>query len=323
MAMAILDHTATSGDTSGRRAASRQPKAAAPPALHQQRAAAPARFHPVPIDPKCPHCRGGASAENLAVTTADWSFADAVYCISLEERDDRMARAAAEFHRIGLCRRVLFYRPTRHPTRVIEGIWDAHRAVARHALERSPVERSVERVLILEDDVRFTRRITSTRLAKVRAAIDRLPADWTIFFLGHWPLRARFRAPDTLETASACAHAYLASPRLLRWLDAHPFGHHAAQLDTRAGAGIDAAYARLDSCYAYFPMLAIQGILGSDHMAEKIRTRRIKRLKHLVTRTRLGEVLLSRLMRPNEFLIAGIGAVAGAVERLGRRRPTA
>jgi hypothetical protein len=312
MAMAILDHTATSGDASGRRPASGQPKAAPP-----------AAFHPVPIDPGCPHCRGGASAERLAVTAADWSFADAVYCISLEERDDRMARAAAEFHRIGLCRRVLFHRPSRHRSRVIEGIWDAHRAVARHALDRSSLYRSVERVLILEDDVRFTRRITSTRLAKVRAAIDRLPADWTIFFLGHWPLRARFRAPDTLETKSACAHAYLASPRLLRWLDAHPFGQHTTQLDKRAGAGIDAAYARLDGTFAYFPMLAIQGILGSDHMAEKIRTRPIKKLKHLVTRTDLGEVLLSRLMRPNEFLIAGIGAIAGAAERVGRRRPTA
>ena len=49
------------------------------------------------------------------------------------------------------------------------------------------------------------------------------------------------------------------------------------------------------------------------------RTRPVRRFKHLVTRTSLGEILLSRLMRPNELLIAGIGAVAGAAERLGRR----
>jgi hypothetical protein len=305
MAMAILDHTTTSGDTATRR-----------DACHHPKAAVPAVFHPVPLDPDCPHCHGDASAEKLAVTTTDWSFADAVYCISLAERDDRMAAAARELHRVGLCRRVLFHRPTRHPTRVIEGIWEAHRAVARHALERD-----AERVLILEDDVRFTLDVTSPRLARVGAAVARLPADWTIYFLGHWPLRARFVSRDTLVTHSACAHAYLASPRLLRWLDAHPFGHPAAQREQRAGAGIDAAYAKLDGCYAYFPMLAIQGILGSDHMAEKIRTRPIKKFRHLVTRTRLGEILLSRLMRPNEFLIAGIGAIAGAVERLGRRRP--
>lgn len=274
------------------------------------------RFHPVPLDPGCPHCRDSGGTRDTAVPTADWSFADAVYCISLEERDDRMQAAAREFHRIGLCRRVLFFRPARHPTRVIEGIWEAHRAVARHALERG-----AERVLVMEDDVRFTRRITQRRLARVAAAIDRLPAGWTIFFLGHWPLQARFRSLDTLETNSACAHAYLASRHLLHWLEANPFPGRRNEIDHRAGAGIDAAYAKLDGSYAYFPMLAIQAVRGSDHMAEKIRTRRVKKLRHLVTRTRLGEILLSRLMRPNEFLIAGIGAIAGAAERLGLRRP--
>ena len=304
MAMAILDHERPGaanprGDDAGR-----------PPA------AATAVFHPVPIDPTCPHCRSSGATDGTSVTAADWSFADAVYCISLAERDDRMALAAAEFHRIGLCRRVLFHRPTRHPTQVIEGIWEAHRTVARHALDRG-----AERVLILEDDVIFTRRITKSLLARVGAAIGDLPPDWTIFFLGHWPLCARFRHADVLETSSACAHAYIASPRLLRWLDTHAFADRADAYDKRAGGGIDAAYARLDGSYAYFPMLAIQAIRGSDHMAAKKRTRPIRHLKHLVTRTSLGECLLSWLMRPNELLIAGIGAAAGAIERLGLRRP--
>ena len=281
-------------------------------------ATAARRFHPVPLDPGCPHCRGSSHGETGPVGGAGWSFTDAVYCISLEERDDRMLAAAREFHRVGLCRRVLFYRPNRHPNRVIEGIWEAHRAVARHARGR---DRAVERVLILEDDVRFTRRITERRLARVGAAIDRLPPDWTIFFLGHWPLKARFHSLDTLETNSACAHAYIASRRLLHWLEANPFPGRRDQIDPRAGAGIDAAYAKLDGSYGYFPMLAVQAVAGSDHMAEKIRTRPVKKLHHLVTRTRLGEILLARLMRPNELLIAGLAALAGAAERLGLRRP--
>ena len=67
-------------------------------------------------------------------------------------------------------------------------------------------------------------------------------------------------------------------------------------------------------------MLAIQAMRGSDHLAHKRATRPVKKLRHLVTRTALGEVLLSRLMRTNEFLVAAIGAVAGAVERLGAGR---
>lgn len=272
-------------------------------------------FHPVPVDPDCPYCRGDlAGLAGDAVRPADWSFVDAAYCISLRERDDRMALASAEFHKTGLCRKVLFHRPRRHPTRVIEGIWESHRAVARHALASG-----ARTALIFEDDVLFTRKITRRRMTAVASAMRRLPDDWTIFFLGHWPLKARFWAPDILASASACAHAYIASPRLLAWLEAHPFERRFDQYDKRAGGGIDAAYARLPGSYAYFPMLAIQAVRRSDHMAHKKATKPVTKLKHLVTRTSLGEILLSRLMRPNELIIAGMGAVAGLVERLRRK----
>lgn len=267
-------------------------------------------FHACPVDAACPHC-GGEPGRTL-----DWSFVDAVYCISLFERDDRMALAAAELHRVGLCRKVLFYRPRRHPSRVIEGIWESHRAVARHALARG-----VQTALIFEDDAVFTRRITPERLADVAATMARLPVGWQLYFLGHWPLKARFLDRSLLATASACAHAYIASRRHLEWLDAHPFSARHGAYDRRAGGGIDAAYACLQQCYAYFPMLAIQAVRGSDHMAEKKATRRVKKLKHLVTRTDLGEILLSRCMRLNELAVAGIGAVAGAAEWLARRLP--
>lgn len=283
--------------------------AAAPPA-EAPPTTTPA-FHALAPDPACPHCRDSA-----AEGAPDWSFVDAVYCISLAERADRAALAAAELHAAGLCRRVLFHRPTRHPTRIIEGIWEAHRSVARHALAAG-----ARTALILEDDVKFTRRPTAARVARVAAAMDRLPPGWSIFFLGHWPLKARFRAVDTLETWSACAHAYIANRALLDWLDAHPFAARAQDYEKRAGGGIDAAYARLPGCFAYFPMLAIQAVRGSDHMAAKKRRKKVRRLKHLVTRTSLGEFLLSRLMRANELTIAAIGLVAGGGQWLGRRRP--
>ena len=66
-------------------------------------------WHPCPTDPACPHCGGAAPGTAAAL---DWSFLDAAYCISLKIRDDRAAQAAAEFHKVGLCQRVLFYRPT-------------------------------------------------------------------------------------------------------------------------------------------------------------------------------------------------------------------
>jgi hypothetical protein len=265
------------------------------------------RFHPCPIDPGCAHCRAGEA-------WPAWRFVHRAYCISLADRPDRAALAAAELHRVGLCRRVLFYRPDRHPTRVIEGIWESHRAVARHAQETG-----ARNALILEDDVAFAPWVGRRTLAAVEAAMAALPPDWTIFFLGHWPLKARFVTPNLLRTSSACAHAYIASPRLLAWLAANPFSKERRERERIAGGGIDASYARLPEAFAFFPMLATQAARGSDHMAEKKRNKPIRKLKHLVTRTDLGEFLLARMMRPNELAIAAVAAGIALAGWLGRR----
>ncbi len=83
-------------------------------------------FHACPPDPSCPYCNGTiGDAEAL-----DWSFLDGVYCISLQSREDRVINVAAQFHKVGLCRQVLFYRPLRHPGRGYIGSWESHRAVA-------------------------------------------------------------------------------------------------------------------------------------------------------------------------------------------------
>lgn len=269
------------------------------------RAAPDARFHACPIDPTCPHCAGQGGY--------DWSFVDAVYCISLADRPDRAALAARELHRVGLCRRVLFYRPDRHRGRVIEGIWESHRAVADHALRQG-----ARCALILEDDAAFGRWVRPRTVAAVAAALRTLPADWMIYFLGHWPLRARFVRYNVVRTWSGCAHAYIASERLLHWLRATPFDKEKRERSRIVGGGIDASYARLESTFAHFPMLAIQAVRGSDHLAFKMRKRRIRKLRHLVTRTEAGELLLSYLMRPNELVQAGIAVIAGAGTLLAR-----
>ena len=83
-------------------------------------------YHACPPDPSCPYCNatiGDAGA-------LDWSFLDGVYCISLQSREDRVINVAAQFHKVGLCRQVLFYRPLRHPGRGYIGSWESHRAVA-------------------------------------------------------------------------------------------------------------------------------------------------------------------------------------------------
>ncbi|MGB5147228.1 MAG: hypothetical protein WBN86_08885 [Porticoccaceae bacterium] len=210
---------------------------------------------------------------------ADWSdVVDAVYCISLQTRPDRMAAANAEINRVGLAPLTTFYRPLPHPERPVQGIWESHRAVARHALERG-----LRRVLILEDDIRFSRPPTAARRARLAAQLAALPADWNIFFLGHWPFRTRFVARDLVQVESACAHAYIASERMLRWLAERPFGFDDVALRRGAGKGIDSAYSVLPDCFAVFPMLVVQGASPSDHFAH-LRNKGGRKLHHRLMR---------------------------------------
>ena len=275
-------------------------------------------FHGCPVDPACPWCSGAAPGP---AEPFDWSFLDGAYCISLASRPDRMAEAAAEFHRVGLCRHVTFYRPSRHPTSPAKGIWQSHAAVARHALRHGRGT-----VLIMEDDVAFPDPLTPATVRMVGAALPSLPPDWTIFFLGHWALWAYPVGRHVLRVSAACAHAYVASPRLLAWLDRNPERRPEIPLARLAGKGIDAAYARLPQTFAFFPMLAIQRPASSDHVVYD-RNKPILTLKHRATRTRFREQLLSGLMRPNQYAVLAatplilLGRAARDLVARARARP--
>jgi hypothetical protein len=269
------------------------------------------QFQRCAIDDHCFHC-GNCESE----TVFDWSFVDAIYCISLLERPDRLASAVAEFHRVGLCRHVIFYRPRRHPQDPIIGIWESHRAVARHAWERGHA-----RVLMLEDDVRFTRALCPRKLQSIARAMTVLPADWHILYLGHWPIRATFFRSNLLRTQSACTHAYVANRPALAWLARSEYQH--IELHHRwtklIGRGLDAAMALLGNTYAYFPMVAIQSASPSDHLRAG-RRGRIRKLRQVVTHTFVREALISKLMIPNQFLVVLRAACAAARERIFTRR---
>ena len=71
-----------------------------------------------------------------------------------------------------------------------------------------------------------------------------------------------------------------------------------------AGKGVDSAYAKLPAAYALFPMLAIQRVSPSDNFDLVRKQKRKKKLKHLVTRSAHRELMLSKLMRPFELVVA-------------------
>jgi len=157
--------------------------------------------------------------------------------------------------------------------------------------------------LILEDDVAFSLHRGARTLARIAAALEKLPADWMGFYLGHWPLRAHFVRASVLESASLCTHAYVASERLLAWLcdnpyeQARPRGRSFRRFVS--GAGIDAAYSRLGGMYAFFPMVALQAESPGNH---PLRGSRAQRSWLYALRLRMRDVLLLRHMRTAESL---------------------
>jgi GR25 family glycosyltransferase involved in LPS biosynthesis len=268
-------------------------------------------FHACPPDPSCPYCNGSVDPAQAL----DWSFLDGVYCISLKSREDRAIDVAAQFHKVGLCRQVQYYRPLRFPGRGYIGSWESHRAVAEHAGARG-----YQTTLILEDDVQFVRRLTPRSMRAIARAIKRLPPEWMIFYLGHWPLWAYFVRPNVLRTSSGCAHAYIVSPRLLQWLHEHPWGTPGIAKRRMIGKALDSAYAMLPATYALFPMIATQSISRSDNFA--VSRKKNTKLKHIITHSRHREWLLSRLMRPFEVIVVVLSPVfhiAALVQRLRER----
>ena len=249
-------------------------------------------FHPCPPDPSCPYCNGSIDPAQAL----DWSFLGGAYCISLKNREDRAVKVAAQFHKAGLCRRVLFYRPLRYPGRGYIGSWESHRAVAEHARVRG-----YETTLIMEDDVQFVRRLSPRSVRAIGRAIKRLPPDWMIFFLGHWPLWAYFVRRNVLRTSSGCAHAYIMSPRLLHWLHEHPCGTPGIEKRRLIGKALDSAYAMLPGTYALFPMIATQSVSRSDNFA--VSSKKNTKMKHIITHSRHREWFLSNLMRPFEAIV--------------------
>lgn len=246
-----------------------------------------------------------------------WGFIDRAYCISLIERDDRARTAAEAFVRAGLASRVDFYRPRRHASDPVAGIWESHRAVARTALAAGH-----RTVAIFEDDIEFLPGFGPAALRRVAQAFARLPQGWQIFYLGHWPLRCRFIAPGLLQTSSGCTHAYVLSHDALKWLAATDFASWRASPLSGAtvGVGIDGAYAASGRCYAVFPMVAIQSTSPADHIRAG-KAGRVRKLKHLVTRTRAREWMLSNLMRPNEYLMAALALIPGLRDPIPSGRP--
>lgn len=209
-------------------------------------------------------------------TQADtWSAFDKIYCISIDEREDRRIRAKEQFARVGLLGRVEFVIVGRHAYNREKGIFESHMLCLKKGLEAG-----AGKILIFEDDITF-KGFNTSALRDSCAFLDSL-STWNGFFLGCITQGSSKTAVKSLVAIKyrCLAHAYVLN---------RPF---ASRLVRHQWTGIpfdNLLRLHNKNFFALYPMCAFQ-----NHSATDNQTVFIDRMRRL-----LGG--LPFIQRANEF----------------------
>ena len=106
-----------------------------------------------------------------------WDFFDKIYCITVDQRQDRRHTAGQEFSRVGLLDRVEFVIVEKHPRNPEQGIYESHLLCMEKGLAAG-----AETILIFEDDILF-RGFKETSLCRACSRLSSYPG-WNALFLG-------------------------------------------------------------------------------------------------------------------------------------------
>lgn len=183
--------------------------------------------------------------------TNGWDFFDRIYCISLEEREDRRQAATASFSKVGLTGKVEFVIVKRHPFNVEQGMYESHMTCLRKGLEAN-----AERIVVFEDDVVFDR-FDAERFKQCIQFLVEHP-DWKVLLFGAL-IRSSLRTTNPFIQKidyQSLAHAYALNRPYAETLAYQPW----------QGIIIDTMFRPLtDHIYAVYPMFAFQNDLASDN----------------------------------------------------------
>ena len=190
---------------------------------------------------------------NTIVKNADnaWNYFDRIYCISLEEREDRRKAAAIQFSKVGLEGKVEFLIVKRHPFNVEQGTYEAHTTCLQKGLEAG-----AERIVVFEDDIIFDR-FKTERFRKCTQYLADHP-DWQVLLLGALIRSSQKTGESAVQKVryQSLAHAYALNRS------------YAKTLAYKAWTGVvfDTVFRTLtDHIYAVNPMFAFQGDLSTDN----------------------------------------------------------
>jgi hypothetical protein len=183
--------------------------------------------------------------------TNGWDFFDRIYCISLEEREDRRQAAAASFSKVGLSGKVEFVIVKRHPFNVEQGMYESHMTCLRKGLEAG-----AERIVVFEDDIVFDR-FDADRFKQSIQFLAEHP-DWKVLLFGALIRSSRRTTNPFIQKVGyqSLAHAYALNRPYAETLAYQPW----------QGIIIDTLFRPLtEHLYAVYPMFAFQNDFASDN----------------------------------------------------------
>ncbi|MCL1979471.1 MAG: glycosyltransferase [Proteobacteria bacterium] len=180
-----------------------------------------------------------------------WDFFDAIYCITLDSRPDRMAAAEAQFALAGLAGRVKFLVVARDEEDPARGIYESHQRCLSLGLAAG-----AQHILIFEDDIFF--RGCDHQLLDHACRFLQETNTWDAFFLGCLTNGSRPTGQDgVVRIQYRClAHAYALN---------RPFAERIAQRPWQ-GIPIDGLLQAVGgNFFALRPMCGFQGRASSDN----------------------------------------------------------
>ncbi len=180
-----------------------------------------------------------------------WSFFDKIYCISLQERQDRRQKARQQFADVGIGNRVEFVIVKKHSENPEKGIFESHRQCLVQGLASG-----AETILVFEDDV-FFRGFSDSSLHIACDQLKGFPC-WDVLLLGGITSGSRKTSAKNLTKVRyrCLAHAYAINRSFAQTIVGKKWNGTPWDEMFRLSGG---------AFYALYPMCAFQGTEGSDN----------------------------------------------------------
>ena len=206
-----------------------------------------------------------------------WDFFDRIYCLSLEEREDRRRAAAESFAKVGIADKVEFVLVQPHPSNIEQGMYESHMTCLRKGLEAG-----AENIVVFEDDVIFDRFDAAHFKQCTQFLADN--TNWKVLLLGALISSSRKTNNPFIQKVryQSLAHAYALNRHYAETLAYQPW----------QGIVIDTIFRPMDNdIYAVYPLFAFQNYFSSDNDKKYNGLERFRRL--------CGG--LERIQKANEF----------------------